>query len=320
MSRLNRIEGLVKMGGFKAVLAKLSDTLTGSNYTNGYLYTLQKTTDPKEYRNLLENYYMYRTGEKLNLDHPKTFNEKIQWLKLYDSMGNKTRLADKYLVREWVREKIGEEYLVPLLGVWDSFDEIDFNALPNQFALKCNHGSGWNLIVEDKNTLNVANAKRLFDKWMSTNYAFCAGFELQYRDIKPQIIAEEYIDFDTHGEEYQFWCFNGEPAFVSVIRDPHGENQKATYDLQWRELPFITSLPGFLEEERKNLNKPKQFGKMIDIAQKASRGFRFSRVDLYKYHDRIYIAEMTFTPASGFCKWYPAEYDLKVGELLRLPN
>lgn len=304
MSRLNRIEGLVKMGGFKAVLAKLSDTLTGSNYTNGYLYTLQKTTDPKEYRNLLENYYMYRTGEKLNLDHPKTFNEKIQWLKLYDSLGNKTRLADKYLVREWVRDKIGEEYLVPLLGAWDSFDDIDFNALPNQFALKCNHGSGMNLVVKDKGKMGIVQAKAQFDVWMKTNFAFVNGLELQYRDIPRKIIAEKYIEqFDLGLTDYKIHIFHGVPKIIQVIgnRDLQKHTAKECFlTVDWKAEELMYHTYDMYEEIPP---KPEKLEEMLEIARKLGEGFKYVRVDLYDLDGSIKFGEMTFTPASGFGRW-----------------
>ena len=141
--------------------------------------SFKKNTDEKDFPQMLKKWYKKRTGRELNLENPQTFNEKIQWLKLYDNSPLKTKLADKYLVRDWIKQEIGEEYLIPLLGVWNSFDEIDFDKLPEQFVLKANHGCAWNIIVKDKSKFDKAKAKKKFDKWMRRNYAYKAGLELQ---------------------------------------------------------------------------------------------------------------------------------------------
>ena len=165
----------------------------------GQWYLIQKYAPESKYPELLCDWY-YETCEKaLDLSRPRTYNEKVQWLKLYDTTPLKTRLSDKYLVRQWISEKIGDQYLIPLLGAWDHFDEIDFDALPNQFVLKANHGCGWLVIVKDKNKFNRGDAKKKFDYWMHTNFAYCAGLELQYRDIKPKIIAERYLEDESGG-------------------------------------------------------------------------------------------------------------------------
>ena len=180
---------------------------------------------PEQYEQELKLWFKKKTGKSLDLISPKSFNEKIQWLKLYNSTPLKTILADKYLVRNYVKEKIGEGYVLPLLGVYDSFEEIDFDKLPNEFVLKANHGSGWNLIVKDKMDIDYNDAKKKFFVWTRTNFAFKNGFELHYANILPKLIVEEYHPCKY---EYQFWCFNGNPHFVSAIQNPHGENLKAS--------------------------------------------------------------------------------------------
>ena len=144
---------------------------------------LFKYVPVKCYPVYLKDFYFHKTGKQLDLENPQTFNEKIQWLKLYDSTPLKTKLADKYLVRDWVKEKIGEEYLIPLLGVWENFDDIDFDKLPDKFVLKANHGSAWNIIVTDKNSFDKKSAKKKFDKWLRTDYSL-KSFETHYRNIK----------------------------------------------------------------------------------------------------------------------------------------
>ena len=180
-------------------------------------YKYYKSLHPDNYAGELKDWYKLHTGKTLDLENPQTLNEKIQWLKLFDTTPLKTRLTDKYLVREWVREQIGEKYLIPLLGVWDNFDEIDFDALPEKFVLKANHGCHWNIVVKNKKEFNKDDAKEKMNKWLNTNYAFIYGLELQYKEIKPRIIAEKYLE-NYHGDiyDYRIWCLNGHPVYIAV--------------------------------------------------------------------------------------------------------
>ncbi len=266
----------------------------------------------EQYAEELTLWFQQMTGQQLNLDAPKTFNEKIQWLKLYDSTPIKTQLADKYLMRDWVNKRFGSQYLIPLLGVWDSFDEISFDSLPEQFALKANHGSGWNMIVLDKEKFDVEDANRKFTRWLGTNFALAAGFEMHYMNIPPRIIAEEYHPCQY---EYQYWCFNGTPQFISAIHEPHGENGKSTYDLKWNELDFVTSLPRL----KNRLSIPPFLEKMNQIAQEICKEFAFVRVDFLSDEKSLFVGEITFTPASGKCQWNPEQYDRILGDWLTLP-
>ena len=233
---------------------------TGLNVHAINWYDYYKNCSPNNYEKELKNWYKRWMKKDLNLENPQTFNEKIQWLKLYDSTPIKTQLADKYLVRDYIKEKIGEEYLVPLLGAWDKFDDIDFDKLPDKFVLKCNHGSGWNIIVTDKNNFDRAEAKKKMDTWMQKNFAFCAGFELHYKNIKPKIIAEKFIEGEMH--DYRILCFNGEPKIVwddkdVVDRTKHSRN---IYDTEWNLLPVGLVYP------RRNLpdNKPKYLVQILE--------------------------------------------------------
>ena len=283
-------------------------------------YEFLRTLSPKQYPKVLAQWFREKTGEDLDLENPKTFNEKIQWLKLYDSTALKTRLADKYLVREWIKEKIGEEYLIPLLGVWDKFDDIDFEKLPNSFVLKTNHGSAMHIIVKDKSNFDISAAKQKFDKWLKTNYTLCYGLELHYTDIKPKIIAEEYIENDNSDlSDYKIFCFNGKPHCIEYLKDRNTTGLKvAFFDLNWKKLPFTNANYPLIEDE---ISKPKNLDLMVQLAEKLAEGFAFVRVDFYALNDgSIKFGEMTFTPASGVMKWSPKEQDLIMGSLLKLPQ
>ena len=253
-----------------------------------------------------------------DVEHPKTFNEKIQWLKLYDSTPIKTRLADKYLVREWVKEKIGEKYLIPLLGVYDRFEDIDFSQLPNQFVIKCNHGCGYNIVVEDKSQLDHADAKRKVDRWMRENYAFKCGFELHYRNICPKILIEPHITNDEQNlYDYKFWCFNGDVKYVQFRSGFPANLRMVFYDLNWERQPFYYDYKLY----EKELEKPDNFDEMIKIAKTCCQGFPFACVDLYRLNDGIIkFGEVTFTGSCGSGRWNNEKYNLLLGELIKLPQ
>ena len=277
-----------------------------------------KTDLFRDYRKYLKQWYAAIMKKLLNLDDPRSFNEKIQWLKIYDSTPIKTRLADKYLVREWVKEKIGEQYLIPLLGIYDRFEDIDFNQLPDQFVIKCNHGCGYNIIVKDKSQLDRVEAKRKVDRWMRENYAFRWGFELHYRDIKPKILIEQYVTNDGQNlYDYKFWCFDGEVKYIQ-FRDDFSANLKMVfYDLNWERQPFYYDHPLY----EKELEKPDNFDEMIRIAKTCCQGFPFVCVDLYRLNDgTIQFGEMTFTRSSGTGRWNNEKYNLMLGKLVKLPS
>ncbi len=295
----------------KGVIPKKSDI--------EYLY--MSNLKAGDYPKTLKKMYRNKVGKELNLENPTTYNEKIQWSKLYDSTPIKTKLSDKYLVRDWVKDKIGEEYLVPLLGVWDDFDEIDFDALPDQFVLKANHGSGWNIIVSDKDKLDKADAKRKFNKWLKRNFAFY-GLEMQYKDIKPNIIAEKYIILEGADDlpDYKFFCFNGKVfclyTMINYALD-HSKGQLGFFDRDYKLLPYhrldfkpITEQP----------LAPKNFDKMVELAEVLSQGFGHVRVDFYNLDGKIYFGEMTFTNACGFSVFEPEEFDSILGKEWDLPN
>ena len=273
---------------------------------------------PEQYAGELKEWYAHIMGQKLNLDHPRTYNEKLQWLKLYDSTPLKTRLADKYLVREWVKEKIGEEYLVPLLGVWDSFDEIDFDALPQRFVLKANHGCGWNLIVNDKSQLDLEDAREKFNTWMGLNYAYCNGLELHYMHIPPKIIAEEYLENDHDDlRDYKVFCFGGKAHHIMYLTDRKVGMKMSFYDLDWNKQNFVYSFP--LNDQ--DVPRPQRLKELIEVSEKLAQGFAHARVDFYILNDgTLKFGEITFTSATGTCKWNPPQQDQIYGDLIQLPS
>ena len=277
-----------------------------------------KTLNPLYYKAEIITWYQHRTKKFLNLDSPRSFNEKIQWLKLYDSTPLKTKLADKYLVRDWVKEKIGEEYLIPLLGVYDSYDQIDFDILPEQFVMKANHGSGWNIIVQSKKLMDRDKSKECFNLWMKRNFAFANGLELHYMNIEPKIIIENYMaDFAGDIYDYRFFCFNGEPKYVWVdIGSGTSEHRRNIYDLNWKRQNYLVSYPSIEPEP----DMPSTFEKMKSLAQTLCNGFAFVRVDFYSVNESIYFGEMTFTPQSGAGQWEKEDINILYGDLIQLPE
>ena len=270
------------------------------------------------YKNELKKWWFSKKKKSLNLDAPKTFNEKIQWLKLYNSIPIKSYLSDKYLVRKWVKEKIGDEHLIPLLAIYDKFEDIDFDNLPNEFVIKCNHGSGYNIIVKDKSQLNLTDVKSKLDLWMNRNYAYRVGLELQYRDIKPKIIIEKYMDDGTGDlRDYKIHCFNGEPKFIWLDSDRHTEHKRNLYDLQWNQLPYKIN-PHF--STFPSPEKPKLLNELIKISSILSEGFAYARIDLYIINNKIYFGEVTFTSSSGTEEIVPRSFERKLTKFLKLPK
>ncbi|WP_448379491.1 ATP-grasp fold amidoligase family protein [Fervidobacterium sp.] len=258
-------------------------------------------------------------GKKLNLNNPQTFNEKLQWLKLYDRNPMYTMLTDKYEVRKYVAEVIGEEHLIPLLGVWERFEEIDFDKLPNEFVLKPTHTSGDIFICKDKSKVDLTELRKIVNKWLKREY-YWFHREWPYKNIKPRIIAEKYMVDDSGVElkDYKFMCFNGKPKILFVASNRHLEGGVKIdfYDLDWNLLPFERHY----KRSGKVMPKPRSFNKMIEIAEKLSQGIPFVRVDLYEVDGHPYFGELTFYPGAGFEEFTPEEWDYIIGSWLQLPS
>ena len=271
----------------------------------------------------LKHWWADATGGQLDLEHPTGFDEKIQWLKIYDSTPLKTRCTDKYLARGYVAEKIGDEHLVPLLGVWDSFDQIDFDSLPNQFVLKTNHASGQIIVCKDKATFDKKSAKKKFDRWMADCYSqVYTSCELHYRDIPRKIIAEQYLEqLDGNLYDYKIHCFDGKANFVQIIGDRNlhtHEGKQIFYDANWKRLDFTF---GDYPLYEKDLEKPANLDQMIQLAERLAEPFCYVRVDFYDLSGKILFGELTFIPASGcYPKKAPATANETLGALLTLPK
>ena len=257
-------------------------------------------------------------NSKLDLDNPQTFNEKLQWLKLYDRDPKYTQMVDKYEVRKYIKEKIGEEYLIPLLGVYDKFEDIDFDKLPKQFVIKCNHDSGGLVICKDKSMLNIEEARKKINKSLKKNY-FYSGREWPYKNVKPRIIIEKYMEDKETKEliDYKFMCFNGEPKCVFTCTERYNDGLKVTFfDMEWKKMPFIRHYPA----SSKKINKPVNYDKMLKFSKMLSKNIPFVRVDWYEINGKLYFGELTFYPGSGFEEFKPEEWDKRIGDMLILPN
>jgi hypothetical protein len=264
-------------------------------------------------KNIQKLYYLY-TGKDLNWNNLKTYTEKMQWDKLYNVYEKKSECTDKIKVRDYVGEKIGEKYLIPIYGTWDSFNEIDFSRLPNQFVLKLNTGSGCNFIIRDKATLDLKKVKEIFKYYYSLNFAY-QGYEMHYKKIKPRIIAEQLLEPEKMDiQDYKFMCFDGEPIFCWVDMDRHSGHKRNIYSLEWKLLDMKFGYPNSDEK----VEKPEKFDEMIEVVKKLCHDFNHVRVDLYYADGRIYFGELTFTNMSGFTKIEPYEIDRKLGDLWEL--
>ena len=260
--------------------------------------------------------YWIRMGKKLNLDNPKTLNEKLQWLKLYDHRPVYTKMVDKYESKDYISSIIGPGYTFPTIGLWNKFDDIDFNKLPNQFVLKCTHDSGGLFICTDKNHFDINAAKLKITKCLKHNY-YWGSREWGYKNVKPRIIAEPYM-LDESGielKDYKIFCFNGIPEYVEVDFNRWIEHKLNPYDFDWNPLNFCDESPNDYDA---NIPKPKKLEEMRNIAMKLSAGFPFLRVDFYSIGDKIYVGELTLQPGSGYIKFNPQNIDLFYGKKLIL--
>ena len=258
-------------------------------------------------------------GHPLDLDNPKSFNEKLQWLKLYDHRPEYTMMVDKYAVKQYVADMIGAEHVVPTLGVWDRFDEIDFDKLPAQFVLKCTHDSGGLVICRDKSRLDVQAARKKINDCLKRNYYnYCR--EWPYKNVKPRVFAEQYMEDGSSPEliDYKFMCFDGRVRCSFVCSERFsGEGLKVTFfDLDWNVMPFERHYP----KSEKPIPKPKTYEKMLELAEKLSAGIPFVRVDFYEVHGQVYFGELTFYPGSGMEEFTPEEWDYTLGSWITLPE
>lgn len=256
----------------------------------------------------------------VDFKNPKTYSEKLQWLKLYDRKPLYTTIVDKYLVKKYVEEKIGAKYVIPLLGVWRHFDEIDFSKLPDQFVLKTNHDCGGVVVCKDKNSFDKEAAKDKLERHLNTNY-FWEHREWPYKNVNPCIFAEKYM-VDESGYElkdYKWFCFDGEPKALFIAQDrdnPNEETKFDFYDMDFNHLPIKNGHPNSSVRRE----KPVGFDEMKELAKVLSSGFIHVRVDFYNISGQIYFGELTFFHWSGFVKFEPKEWDYTFGSWIKLPQ
>lgn len=260
-------------------------------------------------------YFRILLKYKLNLKKPKTFNEKLQWLKLYEWPNNELAIkcSDKYRVREYIKEKNMEKYLNDLYGVWDNADDIDFSQLPQQFVLKCNHGCGYNIICDDVNKIDIKVTKKLLNNWLKEKFGKFNA-EPHYDKIEPKIICEKFLGGNI--TDYKFFCFNGKVEFMYIASGfGNGiEEQISFFDKNGNKAPYKR-----LDYPVKNdAELPNDFNEMKKLSEELSEDFPFVRVDWFEENGRIYFGELTFTPCGGLMKIEPLEYDLKWGELINI--
>lgn len=259
-----------------------------------------------------------RMGYDLDLNNPVTFNEKLQWLKINDRKPIYSTMVDKYEAKKYVANIIGEEYIIPTLGVWDSFDEIDFDKLPNQFVLKCTHDSGGLVICKDKAALDLKAARKKLNKCMKHNYYY-ASREWPYKDVKPRIIAEKYMADESGIElkDYKIHNFDGIPQFIEVDYGRFSEHKRNLYSTDWE---YIEAAIKYPTDKNVKINRPENLEKMIVLARKLSEKIPYVRTDFYSIFGKIYFGEITFYHDSGMGEFTPKEWDAKLGEWIILDD
>lgn len=307
---------------------------------------LLNNMDDEKYLKLM---WLIRMGRPIDLDHPRTFNEKLQWLKLHDHNPQYTIMADKYEAKKFVEERIGKEYVVPNYGVWDHFDDIDFESLPDQFVLKTTHDYAGVVVVKDRDNFDRKAAKKLLEKHLKKNH-FYNTREWVYKDIKPRIIAEKLLAPKDGSElvDYKISCFNGEPKYTHIrscdfesdilvtFNDGSAPFKANSFRLNYslRKLLHDVEIVTFLDNDFNLIHcsndegpsfanpqpKPDHFDKMLDIARTLSAGIPFVRVDFYNFDGHIYVGELTFYTSAGYCDFTPQEYNDTVGDMIQLPE
>lgn len=273
------------------------------------------TINPEKYINS-EIVFCKKRGLNINLNDPKTIQEKLLWLNFYDQNTLKCLCADKIKIHDYCVKTLGEDICNPILKQFD--DNINFEGLPEKFVLKCNHGSGMNIMVKNKDEMDEDSAKRQLKQWLSSDFTFRNGFEAHYHDIERKAFAEQFMD-DGHSTlyDYKFWCFNGEPKFYT-INDGNGHGKwMVFYDVKNNILPFKRK--DFIGNPPYDILLPDTISLMFDYAKKLSKPFHFVRCDFYSIKDKVILGEMTFTPGAFIFSFSNPNDDIKIGDMLKLP-
>ena len=264
-------------------------------------------------------HYEYFSENKLDLNNPKDFTEKIAWYKVFYRPKLLNQLVDKFAVRAFVEEKIGSQFLNTFYGVFDDVNEIKFDELPEKFVIKATHTSGHNLIVRDKNKLNLDKTKKLLKKWLKINQYYRIGQEWAYKDVKPRIIIEKYLEqIDQKSlTDFKFYCFDGKAKFIDIHTDREDEHKQGSFDLNFERLPFGVSR---FKQIYESPEKPVNLKEMIECAEVLSEKLPFVRVDFYAIDGKTIFGEMTFYPSDGRKKFYPEKYNRIIGDYFTLPK
>ena len=283
-----------------------------------YEYDFLINLDPKEYPKYLAKGFKMKTGQDVNLKNPKTFNDKIQWIKLYDVTDLKTKLTDKVLVRDYVKEKIGEEYLKPLLQNCKKFDDIDFSKLPDKFIIKANHGCKWHYKIKDKekfllNKELMSFIKMRFDNWLSLNFFPFAEFEMQYKDIEPQLLIEPLLQYEDNPLEYEIYCFNGIPKVFQKIKYTNPPIC-TVFDENYQISDIKFNMNYIYREDTVSEN----LKLAVNLSKKLAGNFKLVRVDWLQFEEKLYFNEMTFTPYSGCFLFESKDINERLGNMVDL--
>ena len=263
--------------------------------------------------------FRINTGKKLCLNNPQTFNEKLQWLKLYDRNPLYTIMVDKVKAKEYVAAKIGEQYIIPTLGVWERVEDIDFDALPERFVIKCNHNSGEGMFIcRDKKSMNVDEVRKGLRKGLRENF-YKRGREWPYRDVPRRILAEQYMEDESGYElkDYKVFNFDGKPTLIEVDFDRFKDHHRNIYSPEWKRLELEIQ---YRSDPKRDIPKPEHLDEMLDLCRKLTAGIPHVRTDFYVVNGRIYFGELTFYHGSGIEHFYPEDWNDRLGRLIKLPN
>lgn len=266
----------------------------------------------------LKIHFRISSGKRLNLKNPRTFNEKIQWLKLYDRNPLYHTIVDKCEAKKYAAGLIGWEHIIPNLGIYDRFEEIDFDRLPEQFVLKCTHDSGSIVICSDRSTFDREAAKAIILAGLKRDYYY-VGREWAYKEVPPRILAEQYMVDESGSElkDYKVFCFNGEPKIIQVDYNRFSGHRRNLYSCSWEYIPGTSMYP---TDPKIQIEKPAALNTMLELAKKLSHGIPHVRVDFYVIHEQVFFGEMTLYHGSGFEKYHPESLNLQLGSYLQLPG